>query len=94
MTLGRWAIEKACAQTVRWAPTRDGQPMRTYVTVSAEQVTDPAFTDDIESALARSGATGHKLALEMSEETLARVPAGASRSTLAEARIELICRRR
>lgn len=89
VTLGRWAIEKACTQTVRWPPTRDGQPMRTYVTVSTEQVADPAFTDDIESALARGGATGHKIALQLSEETLAAIPQRVL-AMLAESRIELI----
>jgi diguanylate cyclase (GGDEF)-like protein len=89
VTLGRWSIEKACCQTIRWAPTRDGQPMRTYVTVSAEQVTDPAFTDDIESALARGGATGHKLALQLTEQTLGAVPERVL-ALLAEARIELV----
>ena len=89
VTLGRWAIEKACAQTVRWAPTRDGQPMRTYVHVSTEQVTDPAFTDDIESVLSRGGATGHKLALQLSADTLAAIPQRVL-ALLAEARIELI----
>jgi diguanylate cyclase (GGDEF)-like protein len=89
VTLGRWAIEKACTQTVRWPPTRDGLPMRTCVTVSAEQVADPSFTDDIRSALARSGATGHKLALQLSEDALAAIPAGVV-DDLAQARIELI----
>jgi diguanylate cyclase (GGDEF)-like protein len=89
VTIGRWAVEKACCQTVRWAPTRDGQPMRTYVTVSSEQVTDPAFTDDIESALARGGATGHRLALQLTEETLAAMPQRVL-ALLADARIELV----
>lgn len=89
VTLGRWAIEKACAQTVRWPPTRDGQPMRTYVTVSAEQVADPAFTDDIEAALAHNGATGNKLALQVSEDALAAIGQRVL-AMLDEARIELV----
>ncbi len=89
VTLGRWAIEKACAQTVRWAPARDGLPMRTYVTVSPEQLADPAFTDDIEAALAHNATTGHRLALQFSEEALAAIPPAVV-DWLVAARIDLI----
>jgi diguanylate cyclase (GGDEF)-like protein len=74
VTLGRWVLEKACLQTVRWAPTRDGQPMRTCVNVTAAQLADPAFAEDVLSALARSGATGHQLALGVAQDALAAIP--------------------
>lgn len=89
VTLGRWAIERACAQTVRWAPTRDGLAMRTCVNVSPKQVADPAFVDDVTAALARSGATGHQLAFELTEETLAALPPGVAKA-LSDAHVELI----
>ena len=82
VTLGRWTIEKACAQTVRWGATRDGLPMRTCVNVVAAQLADPAFVDDVMSALARHGATAQQLALELPEDALAsghRRPAGGAR---------------
>ena len=91
VSLGRWVLEKACAQTVRWAPTRDGQPMRTCVNVSAAQVTDPAFADDILSALQRSGAAGQQLALGMCEDALTAIPPAVA-TVLMEARIELMLR--
>ena len=89
VTLGRWTIEKACAQTVRWAATRDGLPMRTCVNVAPAQVADPAFVDDVLSALAQSGATPQQLALEVTVEALAAVTAQL-RTALADARIALI----
>ena len=89
VTLGRWTIDKACAQTVRWAATRDGLPMRTCVNVTAAQVTDPAFVDDVMSALARHGATAQQLAFEITEEGLGAVP-DELRTTLAGARLALI----
>ena len=89
VTLGRSAIEKACAQTIRWAATRDGRPMRTCINVSPSQVVDPAFMEDIESALAHSGATGHQLALELTEEALALMPPGMLEA-LVDARVELV----
>jgi diguanylate cyclase (GGDEF)-like protein len=91
VTLGRWAIEKASAQTVRWAATRDGRAMRTCVNVSPAQVMDPAFVEDVAAALARSGATGRQLALAMSPEGIASISADVA-DRLVAARIELILR--
>jgi diguanylate cyclase len=88
VTLGRHVIEKACAQTVRWQATRDGLPMRTCVNVSAAQLVDPAFLEDVLTALARSGATGQQLALELGAETLAGAEPQLLQA-LVDARIEL-----
>lgn len=89
VTLGRWTIGKACAQTVRWGATRAGEPMRTCVNVGTAQVVDPAFVEDLTSALARNGATAHQVAFELTEEALAAVPAKVQAS-LVSARISLI----
>jgi diguanylate cyclase (GGDEF)-like protein len=91
VTLGRWTIQKASAQTVRWAAARDGRAMRTCVNVSPAQVADPAFVEDVAAALARSGATGRQLALAMSAEGIASIPADVA-GRLVAARIELILR--
>lgn len=71
VTLGRLVIEKACAQTVRWAATRDGRPMRTCVNISPSQVADAAFIADVTEALAVNGASGQQLAFELSPDTMA-----------------------
>ncbi len=89
VTLGRSVIEKACAQTVRWGPTRDGHPLRTCVNISPAQIADPAFVDDVQTALAHSGATACQLAFELTEETIAAAPQGVLQA-LADVRIELI----
>jgi diguanylate cyclase (GGDEF)-like protein len=89
VTLGRWTIGKACAQTVRWGVTRAGEPMRTCVNVGAAQVADPGFVEDLMSALARNGATANQLAFELTEEALAAVPANVQ-ATLVSSRISMI----
>jgi diguanylate cyclase (GGDEF)-like protein len=89
VTLGRWALEKACSQTVRWGATRDGLPMRTCISVTPSQVADPAFAEHVESALACSGATGQQLALELSDEALAGMAPGML-DVIVAAKIELI----
>jgi diguanylate cyclase (GGDEF)-like protein len=91
VTLGRWVLEKACAQTVRWAPTRDGHPMRTCVNVAAAQVGDPAFADDVLAALARNGATGHQLALGIPHDALTTIGPSVV-AALADVRIEIMLR--
>ena len=89
VTLGRWTIGKACAQTVRWGATRDGAPMRTCVNVTPAQIADPAFVEDLRSALARHGATAHQIAFEVTEEALAAAPPEL-RASLAAAQLALI----
>jgi diguanylate cyclase (GGDEF)-like protein len=89
VTLGRRVIEKACAQTVRWAATREGRPMRTSVRVSPSQVADPAFLEDLETALVDSGATGQQLALHLTEQTLADISPELAEA-LAYARVALV----
>jgi diguanylate cyclase (GGDEF)-like protein len=68
---------------------REGRPMRTAVHVSPSQVADPAFLEDLEAALAHSGATGQQLALDLTEETLAGISAELAEA-LAYARIALV----
>jgi EAL domain-containing protein (putative c-di-GMP-specific phosphodiesterase class I) len=89
VTLGRWTIEKACAQTIRWGATRDGLPMRTCVNVTGVQLGDPAFVEDVTSALARHAAMTQQLAFELTEEALAQI-SGELRATLAVARLALV----
>jgi len=89
VTLGRWTIEKACAQTIRWGATRDGLPMRTCVNVGGAQIADPSFVDEVVSALDRHGAMGHQLAFELTEEALAGIT-GELQATLANARLALV----
>lgn len=88
VTLGRWVIDKACAQTVRWPATRDGRPMRTSVNVSPSQIAEPAFAEDVLTALARHGATGQQLGVELTQATLDAAPAGLL-DGLAAARVAL-----
>jgi len=89
VTLGRRVIEKACAQTVRWAATREGRPMRTSVHISPSQVADPTFLGHLEAALEHSGATGQQLALDLTDQTLGAISPGLFEA-LAYARVALI----
>jgi len=87
--IGRWALDEACAQTVRWAPARSGRPMRTCVAAAPAQVADASFADDVMRALDRGAATGHALALSFTAAALAAASPGLLEE-LADAGVELI----
>lgn len=89
VTLGSWAIEKACMQTAKWPATRDGRPMRTCVGVSRSQITDPHLLEHLLSALALGGASGQQLALALAHDAL-QASSPELLEHLADARITLI----
>jgi diguanylate cyclase (GGDEF)-like protein/PAS domain S-box-containing protein len=69
--IGRWVLEQACAQLVKWS----GQPGRSHLTiavnVSVRQFRDPDFVDEVMTVIADSGIAPHKLKLELTESLLA-----------------------
>jgi EAL domain-containing protein (putative c-di-GMP-specific phosphodiesterase class I) len=69
--IGRWMLEQACAQLVKWS----GQPGRSHLTiavnVSVRQFRDPDFVDEVMTVIADSGIAPHKLKLELTESLLA-----------------------
>jgi diguanylate cyclase (GGDEF)-like protein len=66
--IGRWVLDEACAQLVRWRARDAGLTMN--VNVSAHQVRDPRFVDDVRAALRRTGLPGSALSLEITESVL------------------------
>ena len=63
--MGRWILEAACAEAVRW----DGE-RSISVNVSARQVVDRSLVEDVRRALARSGLEPGRLHLELTESIL------------------------
>lgn len=66
--LGRWALEEACRQARRWE--REGLPARVGVNVSALQLADAGFEDDVKRALDNSGLMPRLLELEITESAV------------------------
>ena len=68
--IGRWVLETACMQLARWAaePARAGLPIS--VNVSARQILDDRFVDEVLEVLARTGADPGRLKLELTESSL------------------------
>ncbi|MFB9289654.1 putative bifunctional diguanylate cyclase/phosphodiesterase [Pseudoduganella plicata] len=67
--LGRWVLQRACDDAVAW--DRAGAPPLTVaVNVSARQLKEKCFLDDVLTALHRSGLPPDRLELELTESLL------------------------
>ncbi len=68
-TLGSWSLRTACEQVVHWR-SRLPQGFRVAVNLSAPEFTRPDFPDRVKEVLARTGARGSELRLEITERTV------------------------
>src|SRR5690606_17328741 len=68
--IGRWVLETACMQLARWAAEPDRASLPISVNVSARQILDDRFVDDVLEVLARTGADPGRLKLELTESSL------------------------
>jgi diguanylate cyclase (GGDEF)-like protein len=70
--VGRWVLERACRQCADWR--RGGHPVGVAVNVSARQLDNERFIDDVRSVLAITGLEPPALTLEITETALMRNP--------------------
>ncbi|MFN0153549.1 MAG: putative bifunctional diguanylate cyclase/phosphodiesterase [Gaiella sp.] len=69
--IGRWVIRRACQQTRAWQLTVPGYPtLSANVNLSAKQILQPYFKEDVASALSSAGLAPTDLVLEITESTL------------------------
>ena len=69
VAIGRWVLEEATCQGRAWQ--MEGRPELTVsVNVSARQLQDPDFYDDVQHALMQSGLQPESLVLEVTESVL------------------------
>lgn len=75
LPIGRWVLDDACRHGAAWlarmpAAERGRAPFSLTVNVSARQLQDPAFIDDVRDALSASGFDPQCLVLELTESVL------------------------
>lgn len=70
LPLGAWVLETACLQLVSWAHREDTAHLTIAVNVSAREMRQDDFVEQVTSALARTGANPHQLKLELTESLL------------------------
>jgi EAL domain-containing protein (putative c-di-GMP-specific phosphodiesterase class I) len=66
LPIGRWVMAEACREAKRWAPPKGAAPW-VSVNLSARQVQQPTFLDDVRAALRISGLEPERLLLEVTE---------------------------
>ncbi|MBV9660185.1 MAG: EAL domain-containing protein [Acidimicrobiales bacterium] len=67
--LGRWVLETACEEAVRWQ-RESGRDLTVSVNLSSRQLQERHLCDDVRTALAVSGLSAGQLLLEVTETTL------------------------
>ena len=67
--LGRFALERACADAVRWPDGQGGAPF-VSVNLSVKQLRDPGLPREIAATLARHGLPTSRLHVELTESAL------------------------
>ena len=70
LPLGEWILQSACHQLAAWAGSPGLQQLVVSVNVSGLQMMQDDFVQQVERALARSGADPRRLKLELTESVL------------------------
>ncbi|HEX3623026.1 MAG TPA: EAL domain-containing protein [Acidimicrobiales bacterium] len=69
--LGRQVLSEACLQAATWKDTHaSGERLRVSVNVSAKQLSQPGWSDEVAQVLAESGLAPRQLVLEITESVL------------------------
>lgn len=68
--IGLWVLDEACRQGVEWV--QKGHGVRVAVNISAGQLDEPRFVEDVRETLASTGFDPTMLVLEIAESTLMR----------------------
>jgi predicted signal transduction protein with EAL and GGDEF domain len=71
LPIGAWVLQEACAQVSRWGGFgRMGMGVSVTVNLSAQQLAEASFVDDLRRILAGTGLPPERLILEMTETVM------------------------
>jgi len=73
LSIGSWVLEEGLRQAKRWADA--GRDLRLAINVSARQLEDPSFFQDLRERLARIGTSPSNVAIEITESVAMSDPA-------------------
>jgi diguanylate cyclase (GGDEF)-like protein len=68
--LGSWVLERSCLDHARWRRASSETTLNLAVNVSAHQLMDPHFADDVQAILDRTRMSASHLVLEVTETVL------------------------
>jgi diguanylate cyclase (GGDEF)-like protein/PAS domain S-box-containing protein len=72
LPLGQWVLQCACERLAKWASDPQLRHLTLAVNVSAHQIHDPGFVEQVLAILASTGADSRRLKLELTESALAQ----------------------
>jgi EAL domain-containing protein (putative c-di-GMP-specific phosphodiesterase class I) len=70
LPMGRWVLEQACGQLALWARRPEFARLSISVNVSARQLRQPGFVDEVREVMGQAGASPHCLKIEITESLL------------------------
>jgi len=70
LPLGRWILHAACAQLAQWAQQPQRAHLSMAVNVSAGQFQQDDFVQQVQEAIAATGAPAHRLKIELTESLM------------------------
>ncbi|MDO8789388.1 MAG: PAS domain S-box protein [Sulfuritalea sp.] len=70
LSLGNWVLETACTQLARWSVRPDMAHLTVAVNVSAQQLHESDFVDQVLVIIGQTGANPNRLKLELTESLL------------------------
>jgi diguanylate cyclase (GGDEF)-like protein len=70
LRLGDWVLETACRQTAAWQRSKQMDGITISVNISARQIHEPAFVENVMSTLRRTGADPRHIQMEITEGSL------------------------
>lgn len=70
LPMGHWVLQTACDQLVSWSTRPETAGLTLSVNVSAGQLRQPDFVDQVLAVVARTGANPNRLKLEITESLL------------------------
>ncbi|WP_250444131.1 bifunctional diguanylate cyclase/phosphodiesterase, partial [Actinotalea sp. C106] len=71
--IGAWVLERSCVEAATWPVLRDGAAPTVHVNVSARQLDEPGFVEEVRRVLTETGLAPARLVLEFTETYLDEV---------------------
>ena len=85
LEIGRWVLSQACQQVRAWRKAIGNAPFTVSVNISARQLMQPDFVEDVEAIIREAGVAPTDIVLEMTETSMLQDSA-ATRDKLQELR--------
>jgi diguanylate cyclase (GGDEF)-like protein len=70
LPIGGWVLDAACRELARWTQLPDMSALKLSINVSARQLIDPGFCDEVATALRRHAAPAQRLEIELTSGSL------------------------